>query len=165
MATPLNSPAHQLSISNHVGKWIFIAAAAIVLVGALTWVNYHYCVQNPGGNDFLVHWSGTRTFLTDRISPYSDTAALRIQTIAYGRPALPGEHELRVAYPFYSAILFAPFALISDFTLARAAWMTLLEVALILLAIFSLRLAKWQPPLALLAAILIFILIWYFGLR
>jgi hypothetical protein len=108
---------------------------------------------------------GTRALLVDGISPYSDEVALRIQQMVYGRPALPGEHELRVVYPLYSELFFLPFAFISDFNVARAAWMTLLEIGLVALAFLSLRLTNWKPGVLLLTAFLLFSIFWYHGLR
>ena len=134
-------------------------------LGLLIWGNLNYARQNPGGNDFLVHWVGTRSFLVDGSSPYSDQTALRIQILAYGRPALAGEHQLRVAYPLYSVILFFPFALFSDFTVARAVWMTTLEVGLILLAILTIQLAGWKPNLFMLVIFILFSLLWYNAVR
>ena len=145
--------------------WILgvIALAAVVVV--LTIGNYNYASLNPGGNDFLVHWMGARSYITEGISPYSDEVALRIQNMVYGRPALPGEHELRVAYPLYSIVFFLPFALIRDFTLARAVWMTVLELALIALCFISLRLTRWKPLPVVLMLLLLFSLFWYHALR
>ena len=142
--------------------------SAILIIGVLvliTWANYDFVQQNPGGNDFLVHWVGTRAIFVDGLSPYSDTVAERIQTLAYGRPALPGEHELRVAYPMYSALVFLPFALISDYELARALWMTTLEAALIGLAFLSFKLTRWKMSIWLLPFFLIFSIFWYHSLR
>ncbi len=135
------------------------------LLGLLTWGNLNYVKQNPGGNDFLVHWMGTRLFLVDNISPYSDQTALQIQTFAYGGPAQKGQHELRVAYPLYSIILFFPFAFFSDFSVARAVWMTVLEVGLVALSILSIRLANWKPNLVTLALFMLFSLVWYNAVR
>ncbi|MBI4928202.1 MAG: DUF2029 domain-containing protein [Anaerolineae bacterium] len=137
----------------------------LVALGAVTWGNYNYASQNPGGNDFLVHWVGTRALIEDGISPYSDEVAVRIQTAAYGRPAREGEHELRVAYPLYSVLLFIPFALIKDFTMARAVWMTALETGLLGMTMLSLRLYRWRPRPILLGLLLVFSLFWYNGLR
>ncbi len=85
------------------------AIGVIVLLVALERMNYTYCQQNPGGNDFLVHWMGTRMLLKDGISPYSDQTATQIQIFAYGHPALPGEHELALPILFtrcfYSSLL------------------------------------------------------------
>ncbi len=142
--------------------------SAILIIGVLvlvTWANYDFAQQNTGGNDFLVHWVGTRALFVDGLSPYSDAVAERIQTLAYGRPALPGEHELRVAYPMYSALVFLPFALISDYELARALWMTTLEAALIGLAFLSLKLTRWKMSIWLLPFLLIFSIFWYHSLR
>lgn len=146
-------------------KWLIAILLGLVLFGILTWANYQYASNNPGGNDFLVHWVGTRTLLTEGISPYSDETAIRIQTMAYGRPALPGEHELRVAYPLYSILLFFPFALFKNYVLARALWMTTLELALVLLSVVSMRLADWKPRLLTLAMFLVFTIFWYHALR
>lgn len=145
-----------------------LGLALIVVVGVLvllTWGNLNYARQNPGGNDFLVHWEGTRSFLIDNLSPYSDQTALRIQTLAYGGPAGPGQHELRVAYPLYSIILFFPFAFISDFAVARAVWMTVLEVGLLLISIFSIQAAGWKPRFPTLLVFLLFSFLWYQAVR
>jgi len=144
---------------------LLLILLALAAIAGLTWGNYRYASQNPGGNDFLVHWVGTRAFFVDGISPYSDETALRIQEMAYGRAARPGEHELRVAYPLYSTIVFAPFALIKDFTLARAFWMTTLEIALALSALLAVRLVDWRPPIWMLAIYLLFTLLFYHSIR
>jgi hypothetical protein len=142
-----------------------VVVFAALFLSVMTWGNYRYASENPGGNDFLVHYVGTRALVTEGLNPYSDEVALRIQTIAYGRPAKAGEHELRVAYPLYSVIVFLPFALIDDFTLARALWMTALEAGVLMLTVFSIRLARWKINPVLLGLLLIFSLFWYHGLR
>ena len=150
------------NIALTLGLGFVLGVGLLVL---LTWGNLSYVRQNPGGNDFLVHWMGTRSFLVDGISPYSDQTALRIQTFAYGRPAQKGEHQLRVAYPFYSIIVFFPFALFSDFSTARALWMTVLEVALLGLAFLSIRLANWKPSFLMLVFYTLFSILWYHSVR
>lgn len=137
----------------------------LVTIALLTWANWQYAKTSPGGNDFLVHWMGTRNFITKGISPYSDETALDIQTMVYGRAAQVGEHELRVAYPLYSMALFAPFAMISDFTLARAAWMTLLEACLIAIAFLSIRLVNKKAPSWLLLTAIVLTIFSYHGVR
>jgi hypothetical protein len=150
------------SIAWTLGLGFVLGVGLLVL---LTWGNLSYVHQNPGGNDFLVHWMGTRSFLVDGLSPYSDQTALRIQNYAYGRPALKGEHQLRFAYPLYSIILFFPFALFSDFATARAFWMTVLELALLSLSFFSIRLASWKPNLLMLVIFTLFSVLWYHSIR
>jgi len=99
------------------------------------------------------------------LSPYSDETALQIQQLAYGRPAQAGEHELRVAYPLYSILIFLPFSFINDYTLARAVWMTVLEVSLVLLAFLNLRLTNWKPGFLTGTFFFIFSLLSYHALR
>ena len=144
---------------------ILLLVAAIAVIGGFYTANVRFIEGNPGGNDFLVHWVGARSFLIDGVSPYSDSVAREIQEIAYGRPARPGEHELRVAYPFYSVAVFAPFALISDFATARAVWMTVLEIALIAFALVAVRLTNWKPGTLVLAVFMLFALVWYHAVR
>lgn len=137
----------------------------LIIVGLLLFGNLQYTAKNPGGNDFLVHWVGTQSFVKEGISPYSDDVALRIQNLVYGRPAQAGEHELRVAYPFYSVFLFLPFSLIEDFTIARAFWMTALEILIIISTFIMIRMVNWKPNFLISFLMIVFSLFWYHGLR
>jgi hypothetical protein len=137
----------------------------LIIVGLFIFGNLQYTAKNPGGNDFLVHWVGTQSFVKEGISPYSDNVALRIQNLVYGRPAQAGEHELRVAYPFYSVFIFLPFSLIDDFTVARALWMTALELLIIISTIMMIRMVNWKPKFLITFLIIVFSLFWYHGLR
>ncbi|MBE0685552.1 MAG: DUF2029 domain-containing protein, partial [Anaerolineaceae bacterium] len=137
----------------------------LIIVGLFIFGNLQYTAKNPGGNDFLVHWVGTQTFVKEGISPYSDNVALRIQKLVYGRPAQVGEHELRVAYPFYSIFLFFPFSLIEDFTVARALWMTVLELLVIISTIMMIRMVNWKPNFLISFLLIVFSLFWYHALR
>ncbi|MCJ7718178.1 MAG: DUF2029 domain-containing protein [Anaerolineales bacterium] len=143
---------------------IILLVGAIIIAG-FTWVNYSFSKNNPGGNDFLVLYVGSKSLLMEGKNPYSDEVAIRIQTAANGHPVQGDEHELRVAYPLYSILLFAPFSLINNYTIARAVWMTALELAIISLVFVSLRLMDWEPPLWLKVIILLFTLIWYPSIR
>src|SRR5436190_19545159 len=123
---------------------MFLIVLLSLLLAGLIWANYQFALANPGGTDFLVHWVGARALLRGE-TPYGDKTALEIQEMVYGRPAQPGEHELRVAYPIYSAIIFGPFALVSDFDLARSLWMTFLEGVILAVFLLSLNVVGWRP--------------------
>jgi hypothetical protein len=151
------------SRSNRLLPFIFLLI--IILLGTVVWFNYRFAVDSPGGTDFLVHWVGTRALLIDGLSPYTDEVAVRIQTMVYGRPAQAGEHELRVAYPLYSQLVFLPYALIGDYTWARAIWNTTLEIALVTMALLALTLTGWKPGRFGLVIYLLFSLTWYFAVR
>ncbi len=146
-------------------KEIVLILLIVIIIGLFFFANLQYTKNNPGGNDFLVHWVGTKSYVQDGISPYSDQVALRIQDLVYGRPATSGEHELRVAYPFYSIFLFLPFSFIQDFTIARAVWMTVLELAIIFSTILMIRVVNWKPKFLMTLLIVVFGLFWYHGIR
>ena len=136
-----------------------------IVIAGFTWVNYLFSKNNPEGNDFLVHYEGTRALLFDGNSPYGDETAIRIQVAAYGHPAQGDEQQLRFLYPLYSVILFVPFSLLNNYVLARAVWMTTLELSLIAMTVISFRLVEWKPTLWLQALILLFSLTWYHAIR
>jgi len=149
---------HQLNLL------LFILLLAVV-ASSLYWVNYQFSKNNPGGNDFLAHYVGTRAFIFEKISPYSDEVALEIQNSVFGRSAQKGEIEHRVVYPIYSTLLFAPFALIGEYVVARSAWMLFLEIALVVTAYLAINLFVWKPKLGMLGFYYFFSIFWYHGFR
>jgi len=154
----------QLNKQNLFLVIIFFILVSGVLIG-LTWTNYHFTFKNPGGNDFLPRWGGARFFFTEGLSPYSETTALKIQTLFYGRAAKSNEDQALFVYPLYSLVFFGPFALIKDFVMARALWMTTLEVCILMMAVLCLRLTRWHPGVVLLSFNFIFALLWYHSIR
>ncbi len=142
---------------------IFLIFIALAILGGLVWANTLYSRDNPGGKDFLVPWLAARTFLQYGDNPYSDAATQRAQVIYYGRLAAQGEDQLRLSVPFPVELFYFPFALVTDYTLARGLWMTCLEIALVALALLSLRLTGWKPARILLPVILIFSVLWVYG--
>ncbi|MFM8320088.1 MAG: glycosyltransferase 87 family protein [Chloroflexota bacterium] len=141
-----------------------IIAGCLSLV-FLTWANYRYSVQNPGGSDLLPRWVGTRLFLMEGKSPYSDEVTGEIHRLFYGRPARSNEDQVLFVYPLYSIFVFGPFSLVADFNMARALWMTVLEVAVVLLVAVSLSLARWRISPLMLGLLLLFSVLWYHSLR
>ena len=137
----------------------------VIIISGLVWGNISFVTKNPGGNDFLVHWVATQNFVYKSISPYSDTTALEIQMMVYGRAAKPGEHELRPAYPLFSIFLFLPFGLIKNYFIARAIWMTVLEISLFVSVFLLIKVSQLKPDKLLLVAIFVFSIFWYHGLR
>lgn len=138
---------------------------AILIVIGLTWANFQYTNQYPGGNDFLSRWVGTRYFLFNGQSPYSQETTEAVQNMMYGRAAKPDEDQVLFVYPLFSIFIFAPFSLVGDYALARALWMTTLELAIIGLAIISINLSRWRVPRGLLILFLIFVVSWYYSIR
>lgn len=131
------------------------------LAAALTVVNLRFTRVSPGGNDFLPRWMGTRLFITERNNPYGAETTAAIQDRMYGRPAEEGEDAALFAYPFYSMLIFAPFALVEDYPLARALWITAQEIAVAITLLGALGFSGWRPSRWPLVALLLFALTWF----
>jgi hypothetical protein len=144
---------------------ILIILLCVLVLGGLTYVNYRFAVENPGGNDFLSRWMGTRMLLTRGWSPYSNETTREIHIMVYGRAAKPDEDQVLFVYPLYSIILMFPYALIADYPLARALWMTTLEVSLVIITLLGISLSRWQIPRWMMVLLAIFSVSWYHGLR
>ncbi len=156
----------QRSPSKNLISWILGGLIILIALAGLTWMNFRFSAQNPGGNDFLARWNGARYWVTQHVSPYADPVGLSTQMLIYNHPADPsrGEDKNLFVYPFYSLIFFGPFGWL-DFTSARAIWMTLLECSLVAAVFLALRLARWKiSPLGS-AGLILFSLFWYPGVR
>jgi hypothetical protein len=110
-----------------------------------------------------VPWLGARTFLQDGVSPYSAPATQRAQILYYGRLATPGQDPLVLWLPLPMELFYFPIALVNDYVLAHAIWLTFLEIALVAMAVLSLRLSGWKPGRLFLPLILLFPLLWVYG--
>ena len=53
----------------------------LAVIGGLCWVNIQFAKNNPGGNDFLVHYVGTRSFIYE-YTPANDSINI-IETPEY----------------------------------------------------------------------------------
>jgi hypothetical protein len=143
-----------------------VLVLAVAFIVALGIANYRFALESPGGNDFLARWNGAYYWVQEGVSPYDPQVSLATQTTIYGRPADPdrGEDIAHFVYPMPAMVFFAPFGLLS-FDLARAVWMTILEISLPALALIGMRLVNWKPRLSMITAVLIFSISWYHGFR
>jgi hypothetical protein len=142
---------------------MFCITIILGLLGGLTWVNYRFSSSLKGDNDFLSYWLGTRLFLTEGQSAYSEQTTSQIEIMAYGHQAKENEKSLIFTSPLYSLIIYAPFALIPDFNLARSLWMTVLEMAIVGIVFFSIKISEWKSGLAGLLLYSLFAFLWYYS--
>jgi len=143
---------------------ICITAVLVLLVG-LTWVNYRFSSSIKGGDDFLSYWLGTRLFLTEGQSAYSEQTTSQVQIMAYGHQARENEESLIFTSPLYSLIVYAPFALIPDLILARSLWMTLVEMAMLGIVFFSLKISNCRSESSGFLLYSLFSFLWYYSTR
>ena len=118
----------------------------LIFVLAMLAVNIYLARTLPGGEWFYMRWSGARAFLIEKIEPYGTEISQRVQDTVYGRVATASEYPFVLNDPFHIVLLYAPLALFSDFTLARAIWMLLSEAALVGIVLFAIDLSEWEPP-------------------
>lgn len=142
---------------------LFLTLAVLIGLG---FANYQFALSSPGGNDFLARWVGAHYWVVKGVNPYDPQVSLAAQEMIYGRLADPdkGEDIAHFVYPLTAMIFFAPFGLL-PYPIARAVWMTLLEISLPLLVLIGVELARWKPSRKLLAFLMIFSVVWYHGFR
>jgi len=145
--------------------WYINAIAALAILTLLTAANYWMTTLNPTiGRGFLIPWVSTRALL-DGKSPYDDETSQKIETLAYHQPEIAEERELRFVMPLYASFLFIPFSLIPEFNLARAIWLSILELLLFLSSFLVLRVTATSHQEKLFFILLfIFANLWYFSL-
>lgn len=142
---------------------LFLTLAVLIGLG---FANYQFALSSPGGNDFLARWVGAHYWVVKGVNPYDPQVSLAAQEMIYGRLADPakGEDIAHFVYPLPAMIFFAPFGLL-PYPIARAVWMTLLEISLPLLILIGVELTRWKPSRKLLAFLMIFSVVWYHGFR
>lgn len=148
------------------GSRVGLLALLVALALGLTAANYQFAQRSPGGNDFLARWNAARWWLVEGVNPYDPRVSRSSQELIYGRPARPeqGEDIAHFAYPLPSMIFFGPFGLL-PYDLARAIWMTILELSLPWLAILGVIQARWRVRPWMLAVLMLFAVVWYHGAR
>jgi len=104
--------------------------------------------------------------ILDGHNPYSADTSEATQSLMYGgRLALSGEDPGWFLYPLFSILIFTPTALIPNYAIARAVWMTLLGGSLVAIAFASLELTRWRPSRVVLVGYLLYFLVGYYAVR
>jgi hypothetical protein len=156
VTTPATDSQHRTS------RAVLIALAVLVMLVGYTVIFHHvYAVRAPGANDFFSRWAGARLFLTRGWDPYGESASLWIQNVIYGHPAGAGEDPSLFAYPFYTVFVVAPYALISSYAWAQAAWQVTLQAVLVATLIALLAYHRWKPRPLMLGALLLWMIFFY----
>jgi hypothetical protein len=125
--------------------YLFITLVVILFIAASTGLVF-LNLKLKGGGDFYIHWVASRGFVFDTIDPYSAEVPARVQQLAYEDGVKTGDEPYILDTPFQILLLYFPFSLLSDPTLARALYTWILELALFGLAVQSLRLTDWEMP-------------------
>ena len=154
-----------MSSTNRIHMFLVISyiLAGLALAGGMIWGNIIFIRNNPVEKNFFVPWLSARTFLEYGDSPYSESSYQRTQILYYGQLAEETEDPLFLWVSFPGMLFFIPFALIRDYEVARATWMTLSEMALLLAGIQAVKLAFKKISKYLLFFIIVFFVFWVFS--
>ncbi len=144
---------------------LLILGGILGLIG-LTFLNLRIAEEYPGGQDFFTLWFGARAWVKEGLSPYSDEVEMQAKSMLAENPNLSrgNSSSFKVLYPLPAYFLVLPFGLM-DFLTARAVWMTLLEISMVILAFLSVRMAGWDVNFLKFTLLLAFCLFWYHGIR
>lgn len=127
----------------------------IVVIGGLLWVNYKFFSNEIVGTDFYTYWFGTRALLVDGLSPYSEVVIKGIETsLPNSKLAFYVESSL-ISMPLYAIIITLPFAVIENFKIAGAFWMTAQEIGWVVVILMVLKITNWRPRLIVFAFIIV----------
>ena len=144
---------------------IRIALLGLLGVGLL-WANLRFAQVAPGGEDFLTGWTAARLWMLDGLSPYDPEVARAAGELLYGQSASAEDAQspLHFTHLLPAAAVHIPFALL-PYPVARALWMTLLELSLPATLSLSLQFGHWRPRPGWLLTLLLFSVVWYHGLE
>lgn len=150
--------ASSKQVNSNLLKQVILSAIIICFtLSLLVFANLQFARQEPGGTDFLYRWMPTRLILLEGYqNPYSPEVEYRVELIHFGHAHQGNETPGIFAYPYYIIPLLIPFSLINDFNLARALWMTMLEIVQMSLVILTLRLFKINLSKSILIFLLLF---------
>lgn len=144
---------------------VVLCSIVLAIVG-VTWANLRTASANVGGVDFYLQMVPAHAWAANGTSPYSDTVAQKVYQLAQGREPIPASKARQFAFlsPLYSMAFLAPFG-VADAIPARALWMTLTEICLVVSAILAMRLTGWKVSWMGSGVVFLFVLIGYYGAR
>ena len=119
-----------------------LTALLITAFGGLTWANLRWMAALPQESEFLHRWEITRSLVFKQANPYAP---------------LDG-YQFTAPLPILA--LYFPVALVKDYTLARALWVTLNQITVLVFTYLGMRNASWKANRWATAAILLFALLW-----
>ena len=154
------SKLHNRTPFLYLGIAILLFAAA----GGWVWVNYQFTDRENGGNDFAVYWNSARTVLYDNATPYGELASAKSQNTIFGIARRAGDPPSLLDLPFHIEVLIFPFAVINNYHLAWALWLTFLEISIVGTVFLCFRFLHWKPNPVVGAGIILFSIFFVHGL-
>jgi|GEM_PF-6657017 len=139
---------------------LWVLGAVILGLALLLWGSYQLAQSHPVGVEFNAGWTATRLYLSEGVDPYGSRTNQAIQRNA---EIHAGELDIEAplySQPFYAVLVYVPYALIDNYQLALALWLTSNALVLLVLGWLGLRLTQWRPPWPIVAVFMLFALTW-----
>lgn len=111
-------------------------------------VNYIIAANILGGQEFFVKWAASKNLFFQGINPYSQNSFNIITQKSKSILVIPSKADFHFLNPIYSLVLFLPFALISNFIVARTLWLIINEILLFFSVQIILRILEWKLNLS-----------------
>lgn len=123
--------------------WLALIFIALVVLAIMGWMNFQLVKGLPQESEFLANWEFTRAMIFRGENPYNS----------------PDVEQFTSPLPV--VLFYSPFALIENYQIARAAWITVSQVAAAIFAILCIRMTSWQIKHWLAALVLILAIFWF----
>ncbi len=142
-----------------VNIWLPILVI-LVLVGA-TFINLRLASTFQHEDDFAPRWTAAREWMQTGASPYSDSTHQKTLDLLKSDGNEPAElSQGRFYDPAWYVLVYLPISFV-PYPIARAIWMTLVELSIVLSAFLSIRLANLRMSLPETLVISLLALIFY----
>jgi hypothetical protein len=115
----------------------------VIILGAIL-LNYLFSIKIYGGKEFFINWASARQLLFQGINPYSQEATKQLSVLSKELLILPNDGNYQFISPLYSLFLYIPFGLIQNFDLARAVWMTIMELVSLFSCFLIINIFNWN---------------------
>jgi len=148
-----------LFLKKTVNIWLPILVI-LVLVGA-TFINLRLASTFQHEDDFAPRWTAAREWMQTGASPYSDSTHQKTLDLLKSDGNEPAElSQGRFYDPAWYVLVYLPISFV-PYPIARAIWMTLVELSIVLSAFLSIRLANLRMSLPETLVISLLALIFY----
>src|ERR1700694_2479606 len=133
-------------MSRRTTSLLVYAALLGVFFVVLVWAMDTFITSRfPGANDFYLRWRGSKAYWVEGLNPYSPQVSRIVEIGLYGAPARPDQYPGDFVYPFYTAILVLPLALL-PYDLASAIWIVLTALFVAAAYVLTVDRFKWRAP-------------------
>lgn len=123
-------------------KWLLFLICLVILLLTMTELNSRLIVSQSESTQFYTAWYGYRIFLAEGTNPYGQEMQTQILDSESAFAENIESRDIYLRQPLYGIIVYLPFIFIRDFSVAYAWWLTLLELALLLMVVFGVLIIK-----------------------